>query len=352
MALIKGETLVERLFGIDPLLPLDGEQTMALPLIARAETRRIWTVGTALVLGVAGLAVLLAGFFPEAGAWVPLLFLVPMLWAAPSHGLRGALLVTAVASLLYVLGVAWTDASPRPVELWAARPDLLILSLAAALVGRSHERESRLLQELGDRNRLLRRDLLRVAEALTHAVETKDSYTEGHLRRVSQYAVAVGEKLGVRGQELELLYVASMLHDVGKLGVPEQVLHKDGPLEPHEEEIMRRHPEIGARLLEKLELLNEVAPLVLHHQERFDGRRQGTNPGYPRGLSGEEIPLGARIIAVVDAYDAMTTDRPYRPAVPVDDATSTLRHERGRQFDPKVVDAFLDCLVERPWRIN
>jgi HD-GYP domain-containing protein (c-di-GMP phosphodiesterase class II) len=121
---------------------------------------------------------------------------------------------------------------------------------------------------------------------------------------------------------------------------------------PHEEEIMRRHPEIGAKLLEKLELLSELAPLVLHHQERFDGKRQGANPGYPRGLAGEEIPLGARIIAVVDAYDAMTTSRPYREALSVDDATATLRRERGRQFDPSVVDAFLDCLVERPWRIS
>jgi HD-GYP domain-containing protein (c-di-GMP phosphodiesterase class II) len=352
MALINNEPLVEHRFDLDSLLPTDNEQTMALPLLARTEARRLRLIGAGYVTGAAVLAVLVAGFFPAAEPWVPLLFLVPMLWAASARGLRGALLATSLGSLLCVLGLAWTAAAPRPAELWSTRPDLLILSLAAALVGRAHERESKLLAELADRNRLLRRDLLRVAEALTHAVETKDTYTEGHLRRVSQYAVAVGEKLGVRGQELEQLYVASMLHDVGKLGVPEHVLHKDGPLDPHEEEIMRRHPEIGAKLLEKLELLGDVAPLVLHHQERFDGKRQGTNPGYPRGLAGEEIPLGARVIAVVDAYDAMTTSRPYREALSVDDATATLRRERGRQFDPTVVDAFLDCLVERPWRIH
>jgi len=114
---------------------------------------------------------------------------------------------------------------------------------------------------------------------------------------------------------------------------------------------MRRHPEIGARMLEKLDLLNDAAPLVLHHQERFDGLRSGNHPGYPGGLAGDRIPLGARIIAVVDAFDAMTTTRPYRPALPMDEAASVLRRERGRQFDPRVVDAFLDCLAERPWRI-
>ena len=113
---------------------------------------------------------------------------------------------------------------------------------------------------------------------------------------------------------------------------------------------MRRHPEIGARMLERLELLRAAAPLVLHHQERFDGNLGGQHPGYPQGIAGEKIPLGARIIAVVDAFDAMTTTRPYREALPPEEAAAVLRRERGHQFDPKVVDAFLDSLGERPWR--
>ncbi|HEV2847114.1 MAG TPA: HD-GYP domain-containing protein, partial [Thermoanaerobaculia bacterium] len=178
----------------------------------------------------------------------------------------------------------------------------------------------------------------------------KDAYTGGHLRRVGEYAVAVGEKLGLRGRELETLHYASLLHDVGKLGVPESVLRKEGPLDAAEVEQMRRHPEIGARMLERLDLLNGAAPLVLHHQERFDGELDGQHPGYPRGLAGDDIPLGARIIAVVDAFDAMTTTRPYRAALPPEEAMAVLRRERGHQFDPRVVNAFLDSVAERPWR--
>jgi HD-GYP domain-containing protein (c-di-GMP phosphodiesterase class II) len=141
-----------------------------------------------------------------------------------------------------------------------------------------------------------------------------------------------------------------MLHDIGKIGIPEDVLRKGGPLDPVEAEIMRRHPAIGARILERLDLLKGAAPIVLHHQERYDGDMSGTYPGYPGGLAGEQIPLGARIVAVVDAFDAMTTDRPYRNALAIDDAVATLRWERGRQFDPRVVDAFLQIVAERPWR--
>jgi HD-GYP domain-containing protein (c-di-GMP phosphodiesterase class II) len=141
-----------------------------------------------------------------------------------------------------------------------------------------------------------------------------------------------------------------LLHDVGKIGIPETILHKPGGLDPEEFQRMRDHPEIGARILEDVEGLAEVAPLVRYHQERWDGVIGGDFPGYPHGLAGEEIPLGARIIAVVDAYDAMTSDRPYRAAKPACDAIEELRRERGHQFDPAVVDAFLTLLGERPWR--
>jgi HD-GYP domain-containing protein (c-di-GMP phosphodiesterase class II) len=114
--------------------------------------------------------------------------------------------------------------------------------------------------------------------------------------------------------------------------------------------VVERHPEIGARILENVEGLEGAAPLVRHHQERYDGRSDGEFPGYPRGIAGEAIPLGARIIAVVDAFDAMTTDRAYRRARPAARAADVLRDERGRQFDPRVVDVFLELLEERPWQ--
>ena len=112
---------------------------------------------------------------------------------------------------------------------------------------------------------------------------------------------------------------------------------------------MKGHPEIGARIVQDLPGLKDAAPAMLYHQERFDGRRDGDFPGYPNGLRGEEIPVGARIIAVVDAFDAMTSDRPYRRAMTVAEATRVLREERGGQFDPRVVDAFLAILDEAPW---
>ncbi|HEY0554057.1 MAG TPA: HD domain-containing phosphohydrolase [Thermoanaerobaculia bacterium] len=335
-----------------------GEETVILFPAPAAEGRngpRDLLLGSALVLAAAVVGLGLAWVLPSGNEWTTLVYLLPILWAALHYGLKGGVLAASGSGLCHLLGLAALvlrfGAPEASHEVWAGRADLLILSVAGALVGWSRQREVRLREELIESNRLLGRDLVRVSDALIQAIEAKDAYTGGHLRRVSEYAVAAGEKLGLRGRELETLHYASLLHDVGKLGVPESVLGKEGPLDPVETDLMRRHPEIGARMLERLELLRGAAPLVLHHQERFDGELDGQHPGYPRGLAGEEIPLGARIIAVVDAYDAMTTTRPYREAVPQDEAAAVLRHERGRQFDPRVVDAVLDCLAERPWRI-
>ncbi|HEX9943286.1 MAG TPA: HD domain-containing phosphohydrolase [Thermoanaerobaculia bacterium] len=334
-----------------------GEETLvvAAPEPAARTSHRDLLLGAAMVLAAAVVALAVVWKLPQGSGWTTLLYLLPILWAALHHGLRGGILASSGSGVCHLLGLAalavHLGGPELGSEVWAGRADLLILSLAGALVGWSRDREVRLREELIESNRLLRRDLVRVSDALIQAVEAKDVYTGGHLRRVSEYAVAVGEKLGMRGRDLETLHYASLLHDVGKLGVPESVLGKEGPLDAAEMEMMRRHPEIGARMLERLELLSGAAPLVLHHQERFDGELDGRHPGYPRGLAGNEIPLGARIIAVVDAFDAMTTTRPYRPAYPIEEATAVLRRERGRQFDPKVVDAFLDCLAERPWQI-
>jgi hypothetical protein len=351
---IPGEVPARKSRGVDAEGFGDGEQTVILAPPRREEIGRELLLGAGMILGATALSVPFTRLIPEGAGWITLLYLGPILWAAFNRGLRGGVLAASGSGLAYLLGLAWMAAAagaagPVRGEPWANRGDLLILSIGAALVGWSREREIRVRDELVETNRLLRRDLLRVTRALTQAVEAKDAYTEGHLRRVSEYAVSVGEKLGLRGQDLETLHHASLLHDVGKIGIPEEVLRKEGPLTPQEIALMRRHPEIGARMLEKLDVLNHAAPLVLHHQERFDGVRSGHYPGYPGGLAGDAIPLGARIIAVVDAFDAMTTDRPYRAALPVEDAVAVLRRERGKQFDPKVVDAFLDSLAERPW---
>jgi len=338
-------------------IPGSGEETVivfAAPARAARNGLKGLLLGSGMVLASAAVGLVLIWFLPRGNEWTTLVYLIPILWAALHYGLRGGILAASGSGICHLLGLAGlvlllgTPEIGR--EVWTGRADLLILSVAGALVGWSRQREVRLREELIESNRLLRRDLVRVSDALIQAVEAKDAYTGGHLRRVSEYAVAVGEKLGLRGRDLETLHYASLLHDVGKLGVPESVLRKEGPLDAQETGQMRLHPEIGARMLERLELLRGAAPLVLHHQERFDGERDGQHPGYPQGLSGEQIPLGARIIAVVDAFDAMTTTRPYRNALPQVEAAAVLRRERGRQFDPRVVDAFLDCLAERPWR--
>jgi hypothetical protein len=334
-----------------------GEETVILPPEPIPRSRKglkDLLLGSGMVLAAVAAGLVLVWLLPRGNEWTTLVYLLPILWAALHYGMRGGLLAASGSGICHLLGLAGlvvlVGLSGIGNEVWSGRADLLILSVAGALVGWSRQRELRLREELIESNRLLRRDLVRVSDALIQAVEAKDAYTGGHLRRVSEYAVEVGQKLGLRGRDLETLHYASLLHDVGKLGVPESVLRKEGPLDDHETGLMRRHPEIGARMLERLELLRGAAPLVLHHQERFDGELDGQHPGYPGGIAGEQIPLGARIIAVVDAFDAMTTTRPYREALPLAEAAAVLRRERGRQFDPRVVDAFLDSLAERPWR--
>lgn len=334
----------------------DGEERPGPPrVVDRPEPSlgRSVFLGVLLILGVTLLALGLAGAVEAAGYWLGLLYLFPLYWAARRHRLPGGLAAAGGVSLAFMVVVTFERAGGPPegraqeLETFA---HLLLFLVVGVLLGVARERETALLEELAEGNRRLRRDLQRVVRALTGAVEAKDLYTEGHLHRVSAYALETGRRLGLGARELELLQIASALHDVGKIGIPEPILNKPGLLDREEREVVERHPEIGARILENVEGLEEAAALVLHHQERFDGRRDGQFPGYPYGLSGEEIPLGARIIAVVDAFDAITTDRAYRRARPVELAVEILESERGRQFDPRVVDVFLELLTERPWR--
>jgi putative nucleotidyltransferase with HDIG domain len=330
-----------------------GEETVLVAPVRKPDLARGLMLGGSVILGLTAVAVPVSSLLPQGGPWVLLVYLVPILGAALDYGLRGGILAASASGMAYLLGLSAMNAltgGGEGMDLWVYAADFLIISLAGAFVGDSREVETRTREELMDANRVLRRDLLNVALALTQAVEAKDAYTEGHLHRVSEYAVAVGSRLGLRGHELEMLHYASLLHDIGKIGIPEQVLGKEGPLDEQEAEVMKRHTVIGARILEKLDLLKDAAPIVLHHQERYDGDLNATYPGYPYGLRGESIPLGARIIAVVDAFDAMTTDRPYRSALSEERAVAVLRKERGSQFDPRVVDTFLQIMDERPWR--
>lgn len=174
--------------------------------------------------------------------------------------------------------------------------------------------------------------------ALARTVDEKDAYTRGHLDEVARYGVIVAEELINLANitiDMEELKTSLLLHDIGKIGVPDALLHKTGKLTPEEFEIMKQHSEIGARIIEPIEKLKKVGKIIKHHQERYDGT------GYPDGLKGEDIPLEARIVSVVDAYHAMISDRPYRKAMPEEAALSELKSNKGTQFDPKVVEAFI-----------
>jgi len=172
-------------------------------------------------------------------------------------------------------------------------------------------------------------------QALVTALDFRDNETQGHSYRVVQYAVMVAEQLGVVEPDLTWIRRGAILHDVGKIGIPDAILKKPGKLDADEWAEMKRHPEMGYRMLQHIRFLAPALDIVLCHQERFDGS------GYPRGLAGEEIPLGARIFAVVDTFDAMTSDRPYRAAMSIDEAREEIQEWSGRQFDPEVANAFL-----------
>ena len=173
---------------------------------------------------------------------------------------------------------------------------------------------------------------LRTIEALALAIDAKDHTTHEHLRRVRVYAVELGKEFGVSGLELEALRAAALLHDIGKLAVPEHILSKPGRLSPEEFEKMKIHPLVGAEILERVQFPYPVVPIVRTHHEKWDGS------GYPHGLRGEEIPLGARILSAVDCLDALASHRPYRPALSLEEAMKVVASESGTSFDPRIVE--------------
>jgi putative nucleotidyltransferase with HDIG domain len=174
----------------------------------------------------------------------------------------------------------------------------------------------------------------RSLEAFSTALDFKDNDTGGHSQRVAAYAVEVGRQLGVSGQDLDVIGQGALLHDIGKIAVPDRVLLKPGKLSDEEWIIMRKHPETGYQMLKTIQIPEPIATIVRHHHERFDGA------GYPSGLSGGRIALGARIFSVADLYDAMSSDRPYRKALPTDRVIAELTRASGTQLDPDVVRAF------------
>jgi HD-GYP domain-containing protein (c-di-GMP phosphodiesterase class II) len=185
-----------------------------------------------------------------------------------------------------------------------------------------------------------------IIQALVGALEMKDSYTQGHARRVSEYSLSIGAKLGFSESELRDLYLGAVLHDIGKAGTEEDLLNKPERLNPREEILIREHPLKGTLIIVGSDYLSHIVPTILHHHERWDGA------GYPGRLKGEQIPLHARIVGIADSFDAMVSARSYRPALEKEVAIRELQKLKGTQFDPFIVDVFIECLSESPYEIR
>jgi len=250
-------------------------------------------------------------------------------WLLPSfmaYGVLGAL-----------LGSVWTTAAGWGVVAFLVPPALLRQAQKAYLQRTEHAvRELRRSSvELRAAHDALGHHHRSTAAALAQAIEARDSGTGGHVYRVTALAQALLEAVDPVLAADEHLSFGFLLHDVGKIGVPDAVLRKPGPLEPHERELMDAHPEIGHRIVDQAGFSPLVGEIVLTHHERWDGR------GYPRGLAGQEIPLATRLFSIADALDAMTSDRPYRRGMPLEDAVAEVVRHSGTQFDPRAVTALL-----------
>ena len=217
--------------------------------------------------------------------------------------------------------------------------DVLLINIGNALRKKDLERQledyrANLEKKVGEQTDIIN---FRFIDAMINALEERDSYTRGHSKRVTRFSLAIAGELGVTGQDFEDLRRAAVLHDLGKIGVRDAVLLKPGKLTDEEVGEIVRHPATAVRILEPIPSYMPLLPAILHHHERFDGS------GYPERLSGDKIPFASRIMAIADTFDAMTSTRAYRRALPIADAITEIRRCSGTQFDPDIVPAFIAC---------
>ena len=234
----------------------------------------------------------------------------------------------------------WSAVALVFVALWGVLA--LLVRRASQMLRRQNAKLRSQTARLFEANRLLEANALEAVETLNATVDAKDPYTAGHSQRVQRIAVALGEELGLAADRLDALRFAGLFHDIGKIAVPDAVLLKPEALTDAEYELVKRHPEDGARIVGRLRRLEAAVPLIRHHHERWDGL------GYPDGLAGDSIPPEAALVGLADAWDAITTDRPYSPARPLADAVAEIVRCRGSQFAPTAVDAFLAVLEQSP----
>ena len=217
--------------------------------------------------------------------------------------------------------------------------DQLLLLIESGIKSVAQMNEiKRIHEELHDTYDKLEKAYMESIQTVRYTVEAKDTYTRGHSDRVSEYSVLIGEKLGLTEEDIRRLRIGGLFHDIGKIGVPDSILQKNGKLSDDEYSEIKNHPTIGVHILSNATMFEDILPIVKHHHERYDGK------GYPSRLAGEDIPYLARIAAVADAFDAMTSRRVYRDSLPLDRVIEEIEKNKGTQFDPKIAEAFLDIL--------
>jgi putative nucleotidyltransferase with HDIG domain len=271
-------------------------------------------------------------------------------WMVPHYLVFGLIAGTFVIAEDYLGPYTFAIFALPVVTLWIAEKQYLDRSRANVTELREANDElqtanTRMRRLLEDNQQLLKRmhrSYLSTITSLARAVEAKDPYTSGHTERVARIALVLAEELGFDESDLTAIEVGAIIHDIGKVGIADEILLKPGPLDPEETREMRKHPELSSYIVADLELPPVVKQMVRSHHERYDGT------GYPDGLAGEEIPLAGRLLSVADALDAMTSDRPYRTAMPLDVARREIKEMSGTQFCPRVVAALMDALDKRP----
>ncbi len=256
------------------------------------------------------------------------LFYLPILMAAAWFGLRGTLLTAGAVSSVFMIHILldWGGYRMTQADQVGEIASFWVIALTSSFLFR---RERRALEETADAHR-------ETIAALASSLDLRERETGMHSKRVQEYALLLARASGIKEERtLDSLEMGALLHDVGKIGVPDGILLKKGGLTEEERDVVRRHPELGVSLLQRIPFLSGAREIVRSHHEKYDGT------GYPGGLKGGEIPVGARIFAVVDVFDALTAPRPYRSADGYREATAWIAGHRGSSFDPAVVDAFL-----------
>ena len=295
----------------------------------------LWVTSVVFLLGV----VLAATFYDSSSLhlWLPQLAFLPILLVAAFFGLSGGLVVGLLLALLNGSQVAAGPSEGIILEGWVRSSSYIVFGLIAG--GIFHIYYDR-FEEIDKRAQYLSGLYTKMLSSLANTVEIRDRHTQGHCERVAKNALVVGKSLGLPKHQLDTLYWSALLHDLGKIAIPEYILQKDSGLTVLEYAEVKRHADYGANLLASVSPeFNEIADIVRSHHERYDGN------GYPNGLKAGEIPLCGRIISIIDVFEALTSRRPYRQPMRPADALDYIKANAGKQFDPQLVGVFETCYV-------